>query len=90
MVLLFMAGMAIDYTRAMNVRSRIADAADSAALVAGRALMDGNLSAAEIQALAAKYFDANTKSLGTSAKIGTPSIKVDPITGAVTVDVNAT
>jgi Flp pilus assembly protein TadG len=34
--LFFLAGMAIDYNRAMNVRSRISDAADAAALAAGQ------------------------------------------------------
>ena len=89
MVMLFLCGMAMDYCRAMNVRSRVNDAADSAALVAGRALMEGKLSVGEIQPMAQKYFDANIKGLGTSAKIDTPSIKVDAVSGAVNVDVNA-
>ncbi len=37
--LLFFAGMAVDYSRANDVRSRVSDAADAAALAAGRALM---------------------------------------------------
>ena len=89
MVMLFLCGMAMDYSRAMNVRSRVNDAADSAALVAGRALMEGKLSAGEIQAMAQKYFEQNIKGLGTSAKIDAPSIKIDAVSGAVNVDVSA-
>ncbi|MEQ1714939.1 MAG: hypothetical protein ABL907_02955, partial [Hyphomicrobium sp.] len=78
-----------DYTRAINVRSRVADAADAAALAAGRALLDGNMSVGDIEKLAAAYFEQNTKSLKGSAKIDKPVIKVDPKTGGVTVDVTS-
>lgn len=87
--LLFISGMAVDYSRAMNVRSRVADAADSAALVAGRALMEGKLSTGEIRAMALKYFEQNTKSLGNSAILGSPQIKINPNSGEVSVDVDA-
>lgn len=89
MGLLFLAGMAVDYTRAMNVRSRIADAADSAALAAGRALLDGKMSVSEIKELATNFFNQNVKSIAGQAKIDTPVINVDPVTGAVTVDVKS-
>lgn len=87
MALLFAGGMAIDYARAMNVRSRVADAADAAALAAGKALLEGKLSADQIKKLAAKYFDQNIEGLGKSAQIDKPLIDVDPNTGAVKVDV---
>lgn len=89
LVLLFLCGMAMDYSRAMNVRSRVSDAADSAALVAGRALMEGKLSVAEIEQMAAKYFQQNIKGLGTTASIDNPTIKVDAQTGAVNVNVSS-
>jgi len=87
--LLFLAGMGLDYSRAMNVRSRIADAADSAVLAAGRALMDGKLSDGEIRQLAVSYFNQNVKSIAGSAQIETPSVTVDATTGSVNFDVNA-
>lgn len=89
MVLLFLAGMAVDYTRAMNVRSRIADAADSAALAAGRALLDGKMSVAEIKDLAKTFFNENIKGVANQANVEEPVITVDPDTGAVTVDVKS-
>ncbi len=87
--LLFLAGMAVDYTRAMNVRSRVSDAADAAALAAGRALMAGGMDSAEIRALALKYFNENVKSVNGAAIVGTPTINVDTRTGGVTIDVNS-
>lgn len=88
-VLLFLAGMALDYTRAMDVRTRVADAADAAALAAGKALMSGNMDVAEIKALAQKYFVQNTANLKGLATIDPPAVNVDPQTGAVTIDVTS-
>lgn len=87
--LLFLAGMAVDYTRAMNVRTRVSDAADAAALAAGRALMAGGMSANEIRALALKYFNENVKSVNGQATVGTPKINVNTQTGGVTIDVDS-
>ena len=87
--LLFLAGMALDYGRAVNVRSRVLDAADSAALAAGRALMEGSMTATEIQALALRYFNENIKGVNGQATIDTPRIQVDTTTGGVTIDVNS-
>lgn len=86
--LLFLAGMAVDYSRAMNVRSRVSDAADAAALAAGRALMSG-MDANEIRALALKYFNENVKSVNGQATVGAPRINVDMQHGGVTIDVNS-
>ncbi len=86
--LFFLAGMAIDYNRAMNVRSRISDAADAAALAAGRALIEGKMTSSEIEALALRYFQENVKSVEGNARIETPVIVVDAETGGVSVDVN--
>lgn len=86
--LFFLAGMAIDYNRALNVRSRISDAADAAALAAGRALIEGKMTSSEIEALALRYFQENVKSVEGQAKIGTPVIVVNADTGDVSIDVN--
>src|SRR5688572_20134211 len=61
-------GIAVDYGRALTVRERMADAADSAALaVAGWP----GLSQAELTTKAQQYFDANypPSSLGTVGKV---------------------
>lgn len=87
--LLFLAGMALDYSRAMNVRSRVSDAADAAALAAGRALMAGGMTAEEIRALALQYFNENVKSVNSQATLGAPRIDIDTQSGGVTIDVNS-
>ncbi|MGE0055830.1 MAG: pilus assembly protein TadG-related protein [Hyphomicrobium sp.] len=87
MALFFLAGMALDYNRAMNVRSRIADAADAAALAAGRALMEGQMTSSEIEAMALRYFQQNVKGVEGQANIDQPVIAVDSTTGDVSVDV---
>jgi len=65
--LFFLAGMAIDYNRAMNVRSRVSDAADAAALAAGRALIEGKMTSSEIEALS---IDVNGHVNMTLARLG--------------------
>ena len=86
---LFLAGMAVDYNRISNVRERVSEAVDAASLAAGRALLDGKLSNAEIETLAVTYFNENVKSVKKAATIGTPSVKVDRDKGSVDIDVEA-
>lgn len=87
--LLFLAGMAMDYSRALNVRSRVVDAADAAVLAAGRAMMDGKLDAAQIKTLATRYFNENVKSVTSQASIDAPSVNVDTATGTIAVNVSS-
>ncbi len=89
MALFFMAGVAVDYSRVMNVRGRLVEAADSAVLAAGKALLAGQSEGA-IQTLALTYFKENIKSISEAAVIGEPTISIDPDTGAVNLDVKAT
>ncbi|HMN36758.1 MAG TPA: pilus assembly protein TadG-related protein [Hyphomicrobium sp.] len=86
--LFFLAGIAIDYNRATSARSRISDAADAAALAAGRALMDGKMTSSEIEQMTLNYFQENVKSVEGQARIDTPTIVVDPSTGGVSINVN--
>lgn len=43
-MLFFMGAIAVDYSRVIDMRSKISSAVDAASLAAGRALLDGNLS----------------------------------------------
>jgi Flp pilus assembly protein TadG len=88
MALFFLAGIAIDYSRVMNVRGRLVEAADAAVLAAGKALLSGQ-SEGDIQLLAQTYFRENVKAITESAVIGVPTISIDTTTGAVNLDVKA-
>ncbi len=89
MALFFMAGVAIDYSRVMNVRGRLVEAADAAVLAAGKALLAGQ-SESDIQQLALTYFNENVKAITESVAISKPTISIDTTTGAVNLDVKAT
>jgi Flp pilus assembly protein TadG len=58
-VLMVFIGLAVDQARVYHSASKIAAAADAAALAAGRALMDGTMTNAEISALGERYFNLN-------------------------------
>jgi len=77
-------GVAVDYGRALSVRSRMADAADAAALAIGSWT---NLSEAQLAAKAQQYFNANypASSLGTAG-----SLKVSVVGDDITVKVTGT
>src|SRR5665648_1255557 len=77
-------GVAVDYGRALSVRSRMADAADAAALAIGSWT---NLSEAQLAAKAQQYFNANypSSSLGTAG-----SLKVSVVGDDITVKVTGT
>ena len=81
--LLFLSGMAVDYSRITDVHTRLVGAVDAASLAAGRAMLDGKLSDDEIIAMAEKYFDANVKNTRKMGPITKPDIKINRVTGAV-------
>ncbi len=85
------AGVAIDFSRISHVKTRLAAAADAAALAGGRALLDGRLSNAEIEALAARVFTANIDSgRGTvNETFAAPAIQVNRGQGVISIDVSA-
>lgn len=88
-VLFFMGAIAVDYSRVVDMRSRITSAVDSASLAAGRALLDGDLSDSQIVDLAGKYFDENVKPARAMGSIGTPDIRIDREAGTVDIDVKS-
>lgn len=87
--LLFFAGMALDFARIADIKNRVADAIDAASLAAGRALLDGKLSDAEIQTLAITYFNENVKNVMGGAAISAPVVTVNRETGSVNINVDA-
>jgi len=57
-------GLAIDGLRALNAATTTANALDSAALAAARAMADGNLSDDDVTDVATRYFEANSQGDG--------------------------
>ncbi len=88
-VLFFMGALAVDYTRVIDMRTRIVSSVDSASLAAGRALLDGQLSDAEIVEMASTYFNENVKNAKAMGTVGAPVIKIDRENGTVDIDVNS-
>src|SRR3972149_6718992 len=75
--LLFLSGMAVDYSRISDVRERLSSAVDAASLAAGRAMLDGKLEDGEIVKLATTYFKENSKSTTKMGSVGEPVIAID-------------
>ncbi|MEZ5926243.1 MAG: pilus assembly protein TadG-related protein [Hyphomicrobiaceae bacterium] len=57
-------GLSIDVGRSMDAHSKAASALDAAALAATRAVFSGDKSVAEIETLAADFFESNLQSVG--------------------------
>ena len=85
-VMFLMGAIAVDYTRVVDMRSRISSAVDAASLAAGSALLNGELSDSEIVALAKNYFDHDVASAKPMGTIGVPEIKINRDAG--TIDIN--
>lgn len=81
------AGMAIDYARLVHAKTRLAQAADAAALAAGRALLDGRLTDRDVQEIAERYFKSNMDGGANFGTVTAPSITVARETGEVHINV---
>lgn len=89
-VLSFMAGMALDYSRVLHTNSKLAAAADAAALAAGRALLDGRYSDADVETLAKAYFQQNLDKSGDGfGSISEVKVTINRANATVTFDVDA-
>lgn len=89
-VLSFAAGMALDYSRVLHTNAQLADAADTAALAAGRALQDGRYNDDEIRALALAFFEENAVNKGVDfGSISGVNVTIDRANATVTFDVEA-
>lgn len=86
-VLTFIAGLAIDYSRIVHTKSKFAAAVDAATLAAGRSMLNGG-SESEAREIAIKIFEENVHAGGElAASYNTPDVTIDTATGGVTVDV---
>lgn len=85
----FIVGMAVDYTRVTYAKSRIAAAADSAALAAGKAMLDARMSDDDIKVLANSFFDENLGAIKSFTDIKGIDVNLNRGTGGVTINVDA-
>ncbi|MDX2259559.1 MAG: pilus assembly protein [Hyphomicrobiaceae bacterium] len=84
-------GVAVDFSRILHTKARLVAAADAASLAAGRALLDGRLSDADIIALAQSYFTENVGATGPDfGTVAIPTVGINRTTGEVRIDVAAT
>ena len=89
MVLFTLSALAVDYSRVLNMRSRITTSVDAASLAAGRAMLDGKLSDGDIITMATAYFTENVKPAAPFGTVGTPTIKINRVSGTVDIDVQS-
>ncbi len=87
--LLLLAGVAIDFGRIQDLRSRNVDAIDAASLAAGRAMIEGKLSDEEIKDLAKAYFAQNSKTASNLITTDEPDIVIDRENGKVDISVRS-
>jgi hypothetical protein len=89
-VLMLVTGLAIDVGRVMHAERSLAAAIDAAALAAAKGLRVSNLTDAEVQDLAQRYFDANMQGAGASyANVQSFSVTVDRSNNSVSIDVTS-
>jgi Flp pilus assembly protein TadG len=89
LVLVFAAGVGVDYARMLHARFNLSAAADAAALAAGRALGEGTRTDGEIRQLAEAYFRANLDEGHDFGEIGDLTVAIDREAGRVKVDATA-
>jgi Flp pilus assembly protein TadG len=82
-------GAAVDAARMYHSHSRLGAAADAAAIAAGKALLDGRNSNADVERIATEFFYANIKEDQGFAKIHSFSAKLDRTKNSVQIDIQA-
>ena len=89
-ICLMTTGLAVDFGRGMHANTKIAAAADAAALAAAKAMRDAGASDAEATAIAQHYFDENMKGGASGySKINSLRVTIDRRSNTVTIDVDA-
>ncbi|HEY8194440.1 MAG TPA: pilus assembly protein TadG-related protein [Hyphomicrobium sp.] len=84
--LLLIGGVAIDYARVVDMRSRLTNAVESASLEAAQALRDG-FPNNQIETRTLSSFETDAASARKLGTIETPSIIVDRARGTITIQV---
>ena len=82
-------GAAVDAARMYHSQSRLGSAADTAAVAAAKALLDGRNSDADVERIATEYFYANLKENEGYAKIHSFTTKLDRTKNSVEIDISA-
>jgi len=88
-VILMGAGVAIDWSRITHTNNRLTSAADAAVLVAGRGLLDGTMTDAEIIDRATLFFNENYEAAETFGSVDQLNIQLDRQAGTVQVTAEA-
>jgi Flp pilus assembly protein TadG len=89
MAVMSITALGLDYGRILMARRTLSEAVDAASLAAGRAMMDGKLSKADVDDIALSYFNENAKWLSkVHAKVPTPVISTDVGASTITVTAN--
>jgi len=89
LVLVMIIGVAIDEARLVRSNSKLAAAADAAALAAGRAMLDGQLSDADVVEVGEKFFRENLLAAGEVATINGVRVLPNRQDGTVMVTIDA-
>lgn len=89
MVLTVAIGVAIDQARVHHSTSRLAAAADAAALAAGRALMEGAMTDEEVTEFGQRFFNQNLSGGGGFADVSGVEIISDRVNSTIKVKVDA-
>jgi Flp pilus assembly protein TadG len=89
-VLVMVTGLAIDIGRLTHSERALSSAVDAAALAAAKSMRGSNLSDAEVEAVAQKYFEANIQGSGGSyATIQSFSVNINRDKSSVAVEVQS-
>jgi len=88
-VIVMCIGAGVDYARLHHSQSRLAAAADAASLAAGKALLDGRNSDADVKRIAVEYFQQNFSEHDGYARVQSVVARLDRVRNAVEVDIAA-
>ena len=84
LLIIFAIGFSLDTAQAIRTSSKIASALDAASLAVARAMSENNLTPAEAQALAVRYFEAEVSGIDAGSFTWSNfKVEIDPVTGTV-------
>jgi Flp pilus assembly protein TadG len=89
MVLVLLVGIAVDQARVYHSSSKLAAAADAAALAAGRAMLGGNFTDAEIAEIGERFFSQNLSSHRDFADVRGVRVIPNQLDSTIRVEVDA-